>query len=182
MSPTSTSLQGDEFKHHALLIQISEITAREHKTDELFGAIQELAADTIGHQLFTVMAFDSKRMRVQRLYSSNTTAYPPGGAKEKRDTAWGRLVLEKGQHFIGESRDDIEQYFDDSTVMFDLGLHSILNVPVKLNGQTLGTMNLCNESPGYYNDSHLEWGGVLTALLAASLLAYQNDPDFSATS
>lgn len=167
MSSTSSDPQG-----HALA-RISDISAREHHPDELFGAIQDLAAGAIGHQLFTVMAFDSKRMRVQRLYSSDPVAYPPGGSKEKRDTAWGRLVLEQGQHFIGKSQDDIEQYFDDSTVMFDLGLHSILNVPVRLNGQTLGTMNLCNESPSYYDDSHLEWGLVLTALLAAPLLSHR---------
>ncbi len=161
----------------SVLASLARIAANSHARADLFNAVETVANDRIGHKLFTLMAFNAEMMQVQRLYSSDPVAYPPGGAKEKRDTPWGRQVLESGEHFIGKDRDDISAYFNDASVMFDLGLHSILNVPIRLNGQTLGTMNLCHDSPGYYQESHLPWGLMLTGVLSATLVSHLNSPN-----
>ena len=67
-----------------------------------FAALDAHAHATLGHTLCTINRHDAERMRVVRLYSSNAAAYPPGGSKDKRGTAWGRHVLLERQVFIGE--------------------------------------------------------------------------------
>ena len=47
-------------------------------------AINAYAGAALAHALFTVNRHDAARMRVVRLYSSNPSAYPPGGAGQGR--------------------------------------------------------------------------------------------------
>ena len=136
--------------------------------DAIFAAIANGANTFIGHRLFTVMAFDAEAMQVQRLYSSNPEAYPPGGRKDKRDTPWGRRVLEAGHPFIGRNADDIRANFDDHVTILGLGLESVLNVPVRLYGRTIGTMNLLHER-NYYGTADLECGNFLAGQLVGPL-------------
>jgi hypothetical protein len=80
-------------------------------------------------------------MRVVRLYSSNPQAYPPGGSKDKRGTAWGRHVLLERKLFIGEGTDAIREFFNDHDAIRELGLRSVINVPVVYGQACLGTVN-----------------------------------------
>ena len=152
----------------AELTELAHIIAEADGPEPVFAAVAEAANRHIGHKLFTIMAFDAASMRVQRLYSNNPEAYPPGGAKAKRDTEWSRHVLEQGSPFIGHSAEDIRANFDDHDVIFGLGLESILNMPVRLQGKTIGTMNLLHEA-AFYDTSDLVWGSFLAAQLAGSL-------------
>jgi hypothetical protein len=56
-------------------------------------ALETLSGETIGHQLFTVMRFDSDRSEVERIHSNRPSAYPAGGRKQKKATAWADQVL-----------------------------------------------------------------------------------------
>lgn len=135
---------------------------------EAFHAADIAAKHLIGHRLFTIMAFHADTMEVERCYSSDPMRYPPGERKQKRDTAWGSRVLEEGSHFIGHDAADIRQHFDDHKVILGLGLGSVLNVPIKCLGRTVGTMNLLHET-GYYGDAHLEVARVIAATLISPL-------------
>lgn len=106
-----------------------------------FAALDAHAHATLGHTLCTINRHDAERMRVVRLYSSNPTAYPPGGSKDKRGTAWGRHVLLERKVFIGEGSDAIREFFDDHDAIQALGLQSVINVPVVFDGACLGTVN-----------------------------------------
>lgn len=134
----------------------------------VFAAIAHAADTLIGHRLFTIMAFDPDAVQVQRLFSSNPDAYPTGGRKDKRDTPWGRHVLEEGRPFIGVEADDIRANFDDHEVILGLGLESVLNVPVRQYGRTIGTMNLLHER-NFYDTADLDCGHFLAGQLAAPL-------------
>lgn len=119
-----------------------------------FRLAENIAADLIGHRLFTVMAFHSETMEVERCYSSNPERYPTGGRKKKRDTAWGDHVLTQSRHFIGYDADDIRANFNDHTTIMELGLESVLNMPIRVDGKTLGTMNLL-EKANFYSEDHV---------------------------
>lgn len=134
-----------------------------------FRYAEEVARELIGHRLFTVMQFNPETMEVRRCYTSNPEEYPTGGRKEKRDTAWGRHVLEQGRFFIGSDADDIRANFDDHEVIARLGLESVLNVPIRFLGRTIGTMNLLDVA-GYYRDDHVLIAEVIAAPLASVLL------------
>lgn len=137
--------------------------------DAACAAVAQAANAAIGYRLFTVMRFDAAAMEVQRLYSSDADAYPPGVRKAKRDTWWGRHVLEQGRPYIGRDADDIRAHFVDHRIIIGFGLAAILNVPVRVCGRTVGTMNLLHVA-GYYAEQHVPAGQVLAGMLAAPLL------------
>ena len=61
-------------------------------------------------------------MELERLFSSNPEAYPPGGRKQKKGTPWGQHVLIEQKIFIGEGTEAIRQSFDDNETIERLGL------------------------------------------------------------
>lgn len=150
------------------LAAITSLTAEAADAKEVFAAIEALADRVIGHKLFTIMALNTEKMQVRRLYSSNPDAYPVGGWKEKRDTEWGRQVLEEGRPYIGYSADDIRTVFDDSDLILSLELESVLNMPVRLFGQTIGTMNLLHRAD-YFQSSDVDTGALLAGHLVGAL-------------
>jgi GAF domain-containing protein len=112
-------------------------------------ALEKLSGETIGHRLFTVMRFDSDRSEVRRIHSSLPAAYPAGGRKRKKDTAWANHVLTDLKVFRGSAPADIVSAFDDHETILGLGLGSVLNIPVVFNGRCVGTMNLLHRA-GWY--------------------------------
>lgn len=152
-----------------MLCELAQVLAEASHPDAAFAAVARTAQAAIGHRLFTVMRFDAAAMEVQRIYSSNPAAYPPGLRKAKRDTWWGSHVLEQGRAYIGRDADDIRAHFIDHEVIAGLGLAAILNVPVRVCGRTVGTMNLLHTA-GHYGEHHVAPGRLLAGLLAAPLL------------
>lgn len=134
-----------------------------------FRHAEDASRELIGHRLFTVMQFNPDTMEVKRCYSSNGEEYPTGGRKAKRDTAWGRHVLEEGRVFIGYDADDIRANFDDHAVIERLGLASVLNIPIRSFGRTVGTMNLLDVT-GYYGEDHVPIASIVGGALADVML------------
>ncbi|MDQ2185610.1 GAF domain-containing protein [Alcaligenaceae bacterium A4P071] len=108
----------------------------------LFAAVDDFAAEGLGHALCTVNRFDAARMGVTRLYSSNPRAYPAGGTKDKLGTDWGRHVLIEKRVYVGEGTTAIRAAFDDHAAITALGLQSVINVPVQVAGAVVGTFNV----------------------------------------
>jgi GAF domain-containing protein len=123
-----------------VLVQVS----RAGDPEDIFRAVEALSAEVIGHTLFTIMQFDAAASEVERVYSSNPAAYPVGGRKQKKNTAWALRVLGERQVFRANDREAIREAFDDHETIFGLGIGSMLNVPVAFAGRCLGTMNLSN--------------------------------------
>lgn len=113
----------------------------------LFAAVDDFAAEGLGHALCTVNRFDAARMGVTRLYSSNPRAYPAGGTKDKLGTDWGRHVLIEKRVYVGEGRTAIRAAFDDHAAITSLGLQSVINVPVLVAGAVVGTFNVLMTHP-----------------------------------
>lgn len=135
-----------------------------------FQIASDVARGLIGHQLFTVMAFDADAMEVERCFTSNPEAYPAGGRKQKRDTAWGRHVLNDGKYFIGYNADDIRTNFDDHEIIKGLGLGSVLNIPIRCLGKTVGTMNMLDET-GFYSEADVATASIIASCLVGVLVA-----------
>lgn len=108
----------------------------------LFGAIDQVARRRLGATLVTAMRHHAAEMQVERIYSSDERAYPVGGRKLKRDTAWSRKVLAGHELAVNAGDDAIRAAFDDHATIFGLGIHSIVNVPLVSEGRCVGTLNL----------------------------------------
>ncbi len=144
--------------------QIGELKVAAAAPDQpqaLLEAIARAAMEATGCALFTVMRFHENAMEVERVYSTNTAAYPIGGRKAKRDTEWGRHVLTERRVFVGEGEAPLRAAFDDHATIFSLGLRSMINVPVVYADACIGTMNLS------FRAEAIPAGAVATALALA---------------
>jgi GAF domain-containing protein len=128
-------LTGAQVRH------LAEAAADADQPCSLLKAIDEAAAAAIGSMIFTANRFEAETMEVSRLYSSNPAAYPVGGRKRKRDTAWGQQVLIERRLFIAAGEAAIRAAFDDHVLIFGLGVRAIINVPAVFAGRCLGTLN-----------------------------------------
>jgi hypothetical protein len=131
------------------LAALADLSARPHEPIELYAAVDTLVQQVIGHRLLTIMRVHEAAMEVERVYSSNTVAYPVGGRKQKRGTPWSKVVLDKGEVFVAGTPDEVRAAFDDHALIFSLGVGSIMNVPIGYGGKRLGTINISHALEGF---------------------------------
>lgn len=134
-----------------------------------FRAVDAALAETPGHILFTVLVHHPALRQSERFYSNKPETYPVGGRKPVTDSAWMQRVIHGGQPYIGRTREDIAANFFDHALINSLGCESILNMPVRWRGLTLGTLNLCHRA-GYYEEAHLPRMQVIAQLAAPAFL------------
>jgi hypothetical protein len=134
-----------------------------------FRAIDAALAEAPGHILFTVLVHHPALKQSERFYSNQPLAYPVGGRKPVTDSPWMQRVIFGGEPYIGRSREDIAAHFFDHELIHSLGCDSILNMPVRWRGETLGTLNLCHRT-GHYDESHLPRVKLIAQLALPALL------------
>ena len=151
------------------LIRLARSVARNEDRQSVWHCAEQVFAELIGHQLFTVLGYDERAGEVTRLYSNRPSQYPVSGTKAMGPTPWGEQVLQQGEPYIGYTAADIRWAFPDHELIASMGLESTFNIPVQFANQTLGTVNLLHEV-NYYDESSLEIGLVLATLLAPTLM------------
>ncbi|MGH8725459.1 MAG: GAF domain-containing protein [Burkholderiales bacterium] len=68
----------------------------------------------------------------------------------RRDTAWSRQVLVRGEPYHANDAAGIRAAFEDAEKILGLGLGAVINVPVKEGERVLGTLNFLREAGGYH--------------------------------
>jgi hypothetical protein len=117
-----------------------------------FAAIDRALAATTGHILFTMLIHHPGLRENERYYTNMPNAYPIGGRKPMHDSPWVRRVIQAGEPYLGRTREDIRAVFFDYELIWSLGCESVINMPVRWGGQTLGTVNLLHKA-GWYEES-----------------------------
>ena len=114
----------------------------------LFTAIHAIAARRLDAGLVTAMRYDEPNATVERLYSSNPAAYPVGGRKLKRDSAWSRHVLVEQKVLLSAGDAAIREAYADHATIFGLGMSlATLAAPAAM------AQSSCGDTP-----SGREWG------------------------
>lgn len=152
--------------------QIAAMLAAHRETDQpgaTFRAVDAALAAAIGHRLFTILIHHPGLKQSERFYSNQPDSYPVGGRKPVTDTAWMERVIVQGQPYIGRSRHDIEEVFFDYELIISLGCESVLNLPVRWQGQTVGTLNLLHQA-GWYDESHIALARLYAHLALPGML------------
>ena len=119
-----------------------------------FRAVDRALSEVPGHILFTILVHHPGLKESERFYTNMPEAYPVGGRKPVTDSAWMRRVIHGGEPYIGRTRDDIREVFYDHELIASLGCESVLNMPVRWAGQTMGTLNLLHRA-GHYTEANL---------------------------
>jgi len=141
---------------------------------DLCHGVDQIAMTLLNRQLLTINIFHAEHMELERLYSSNPEAYPPGGRKQKRGTAWGQHVLIEQKIFVGEGSEAIQQSFDDHETIKRLGLQSVINIPISSDARCLGTLNILMTLPHVKLD-HIETAQNLGALLRPGFISLRSN-------
>ena len=137
-----------------------------------YAALEALVNRLVGVKLFTIMTADSREKLSERIYSNMPDVYPVLGTKPYGDTAWTDITLNRKQTFVANTIEDIAAVFDDHALILSLGCQSVINVPIVVGGDVIGTLN-CLHDKGHYTETRvraaeaLKLPGALCMLLHA---------------
>lgn len=137
-----------------------------------FSAIDKAVAATIGHRLFTILVHHRAARESERVYTNMREAYPVGGRKPITDSPWMQQVMQRGLPYIGRNADDLRDVFYDHELIVSLGCRSVLNIPLRWRGETLGTLNMLHEE-NWYGTGHVELARVFAQLAVPAVMAQQ---------
>jgi hypothetical protein len=151
------------------LTMVAAALAAPGQPETTFRALDGALDAVLGHKLFTVLIHHAATRESERIYTNQPAAYPVGGRKPLRDTAWGRQVIGARRVFIGRTAADIEAHFPDHALITSLGCAAIINLPVVWDDRLLGTINLLHEE-GWYDDGDVPIGLAFAALAVPAYL------------
>jgi len=157
-------------RQNADIARLARVIRAPGQPAAIFHEVCAIAAEAIGFRLFTIMAYDSQREEVERVFTNMPEVYPAGGRKKKSGTAWAKRILADLEPFRATTPEGLREAFDDHAVMTAMGLGSILNIPIAYDGRCVGTMNLTHEE-GWYTPHDEETGLLLGAFLVPALVA-----------
>ena len=134
-----------------------------------FAALEALTATLVGVKLFTILVRDSARGVSQRIYSNMPDAYPVSGTKPANRTHWSSIVIDNKHTFVANDIASVAAVFDDFELIQSLGCESVINVPIVVDGDVLGTINCLHEA-GFYTPERVAAADALKLPGAACLL------------
>jgi hypothetical protein len=145
------------------------------QADGAWQALQVLSQKLIGAKLFTIMTVDMKNELARREYTSDAESYPVSGTKPIHYDRWFDTVHKDRQSFVANTIADIATVFSDHETIWALGCGSVINIPVVIAGELLGTVN-CLDVEHHYTPERVERSKLLAipaklAFLAASKTA-----------
>ena len=123
--------------------------------DAAFGALQALVQATVGAKLFTFMTVDMEAEVARRAYTSDPSNYPTSGTKPIRYDSWFDIVHKERQYFVANTIADIAKVFPDYELINSLGCQSVVNMPVVIGGELVGTVNMLDVD-GYYTPERVQ--------------------------
>ncbi|GLQ54946.1 GAF domain-containing protein [Devosia nitrariae] len=140
---------------NAAIAQFDTAIARAKTGEEAFTALQALTQALVGAKLFTFMSVDMEAELARRAYTSDPASYPVSGTKPIRYDAWFDLVHKAREYFIANTLADIAKVFPDHELIGSLGCGSVVNMPVILGDELVGTLNMLHEEQ-YYTPERVE--------------------------
>lgn len=148
--------------------------AKAKGTDEAFAALQALTEATVGTKLFTYMTVDMQAEVARRAYTSDAKNYPTSGTKPIRYDSWFDIVHKERRYFVANTIADIAKVFPDYELIDSLGCQSVVNMPVVIGGELVGTVNMLDVD-GYYTPERVQTIRDVIAIPAklAALVAAQ---------
>jgi transcriptional regulator with GAF, ATPase, and Fis domain len=164
---------------HETLAQLAGV-ARAHgaaqQPQSTFAALDDALARTVGHRLFTILVHHRAQRESERVYSNMPQAYPVQGRKPVTDSQWMQQVMGRGLPYIGRNADDIREVFYDHALILSLGCESVLNIPLRWRGETIGTLNLLHQEK-WYQVHHIELATVFAQLAVPAVMAMSHADD-----
>lgn len=152
------------------------ISLKDRQPQTALEALCALCDATFGLKLCTISLNDPVTEEGIRVFSSMPDAFPLAGRKPRADTYWSKWVLDDQKTFVANDSASIARVFFDHEFIKSLGLASVMNVPIVVNGRTIGSVNCLHEA-GHYTpervaaSENIKLAGAACLLLAQSIEA-----------
>jgi len=147
------------------------VVAEARTPKPVFEALRDIVNAHVGNRLMTAQLFEVAKGRQRRIYSENEAVYPVGGFKPIQGGRWTETIIGRHEIFSSLSIEDMAEVFFDWKLIQSLGCESIMNLPVVVAGEVIGTLNLLNEA-GYYTAEKV---AAARALLPFATMAFLVD-------
>jgi len=131
------------------IAQFDAAIAEAKGADQAFGALQALVQATVGAKLFTYMSVDMANEVARRAYTSDPANYPASGTKPIRYNSWFDIVHKERRYFVANTIEAIAEVFPDYELIDSLGCQSVVNMPVVIGGELVGTVNMLDVTDYY---------------------------------
>ena len=131
---------------------VEAVAAAGGQPDRAYAALEQLVKDIVGVKLFTIMTSDTTDKLSERIYSSMPDVYPVSGTKPYNETEWSEITLNRKETFVANTIEDIAKVFDDHELILSLGCQSVINVPIIVDGEVIGTLNCLHDRDYYTRD------------------------------
>ena len=142
----------------AVCVSLDDALGAAVTCDDALKAIHIALVTVVGHNLLTVNLDATQpddppyEVQLQRLWTSDPGAYPVGGRKRKTLTPWTRQLLQQAEVFIGEGDVALAAVFEEHKSIAELGLHSVVNVPLLQGERCVATFNVLGTRPEWLAD------------------------------
>ena len=124
------------------------------QADQVFAALHRFSDAVVGGRLFTIMTVDMQAGLARRAYTSHPVDYPASGTKPITRDRWFDHVHIGNQTFVANTLAEIATVFPDYELIGSLGCGSVANLPVRLSGELVATVNILDVE-GYWTDERL---------------------------
>ncbi|WEK06685.1 MAG: GAF domain-containing protein [Candidatus Devosia phytovorans] len=141
--------------HTTALAQFNAEIALAKGQDAAFNALQTLVQSVVGAKLFTVMIVDMEKEESSRAFTSHPVDYPTSGTKPLNYGPWFDLVHKQRAYYVANTIEDISKLLFDYELINALGCQSIVNMPVFLGDEMLGSVNMLNVE-GYFTEERVQ--------------------------
>ena len=135
--------------YSSALAAFDSAIAEATNAEAAFAALQQLTQATVGAKLFTYMTVDMASELARRAYTSDPANYPTSGTKPITYGPWFEVVHTERRFFVANTIADIAAVFPDYELIDSLGCQSVVNMPVILHGELVGTVNMLDVA-GHY--------------------------------
>jgi GAF domain-containing protein len=158
----------------SLLADFRLVIETANSAEAAWSGLERLADGLFGVKLFTVTVVDMAKGVARRLYTSDPESYPVSGTKPIVVDAWFKQVVLGRQSFVRNTLAEIAEHFPDHKLIGKLGCGSVLNMPVALGGEVVGTVN-CLHAEQHFTPERVAAAGhlalpALTAFLVRAAL------------
>ena len=141
--------------HSQAIATFDAAIAQAKGVEQAFAALQALTEATVGTKLFTYMSVDMEAELSRRAYTSDPVNYPASGTKPIRYDSWFDIVHKERRYFVANTIADIAKVFPDYELIDSLGCQSVVNMPVVIGGELIGTVNMLDVD-GYYTPERVQ--------------------------
>lgn len=146
------------------------LAAPNSSAEDHLAPIATWLVETHDLMLVTITARDPSDGSFLRLYSSQPGAYAAQGRKPANETDWSRHVIDEHKTFVANDYETLAQAMFDHEQIRALGMEAIVNIPVVVAGEVIGTLN-CLAGPGHFSDGIVAGCEAMRLPVAAALMA-----------